>query len=59
MEDEDGIWLVLLTAGMALLVIGLLLLEEAAWYVRYSALGGSLLLSLLAVYRGASGSASG
>jgi hypothetical protein len=40
MEDEDGIWLVLLTAGMACLVVGLLLLEDAAWYVRYAALGG-------------------
>ena len=42
MADNEHTWLVFLTAGMALLVLGVLLLEDGAWYVQYPVLAAAV-----------------
>ena len=49
MTAEENTWLVFLTAGMALVVVGLLLLEDAVWYLQYPVLAAAVLLALFGV----------
>lgn len=54
MTSPDDAWLVALTAGMALSVVGVTALETAAWFVQYGALGAGLGLALFSLYLGTS-----
>lgn len=49
MADDADTWVLFTILGMATLVVGLLLLDESAWYVQYPVLAAALLLSLLGV----------
>jgi len=51
MTDETETIGLLVSVSMMMLVVGLLVLDEAVWYVQYSALFLSLALSLFAVTR--------
>jgi hypothetical protein len=51
MGDSQNIWVVYLTTGMALSVVGLLLLDTAPWYLQYGALGLGLLFSAIALFQ--------
>lgn len=50
MTDQDNTWVGLMTAGMALAVIGFTMLETTAWFVQYGALGSGLVLVLFSFY---------
>jgi uncharacterized membrane protein (UPF0136 family) len=50
MDSGENAWVTLLSTGMALTVVGLLLLESAAWYVQYAVLGLGLLLAVGALH---------
>jgi len=56
MSDRESA-MALLTVGLGLVVVGLLLLEAAAWYLQYAVLGLGLLLNVIALYQ-ATGDAS-
>lgn len=56
MTEHENTWVGLMVAGMALAVIGFTMLETAAWFVQYGALGAGLILILVSVYLASSGS---
>lgn len=51
MAEEDRIWIVSMTAGMALTVVGMTTLETAAWFVQYAALVAGLAMAVLSLYQ--------
>ncbi|WP_143825096.1 hypothetical protein [Natrinema ejinorense] len=53
MSEPVDSWVVLLTAGMALTVVGTLAMDSVAWFVQYAVLGLGLLLSIFAAVRAA------
>jgi hypothetical protein len=50
MDSGETTWAALLSAGMALTVVGLLLLDSAAWFLQYAVLGLGLLLAVGGFY---------
>lgn len=54
MAEHDTTWLIPMTGGMALSVIGITMLETAAWFVQYTALGAGLVLAAFSLYQAAS-----
>lgn len=54
MDERENDWVVPMTGGMALVTIGLLLLDTATWFLQYGVMGLGLLLTVLALYWGMS-----
>lgn len=51
MAEGDSTWIVSMTAGMALTVVGMTMLETAMWFVQYAALGAGLALAVFSLYQ--------
>jgi len=51
MPDGTDKWIVSMTTGMALTVVGVTALETAAWFVQYAVLGAGVILSAFALYQ--------
>lgn len=51
MENRENKWVIPLISGMFLLVISITLLESAAWFVQYGALGIASALAIFSVYQ--------
>lgn len=54
MDAEDPSWSVLMTGGLALVVVGVVVLDDVPWMVEYSVIGVGLLLLIAAVSRASS-----
>lgn len=54
MTEQDNTWLIPMTGGLALSVIGMTMLETAAWFIQYGALGAGVVLSVFSLYQGTS-----
>ncbi|MFP9059540.1 hypothetical protein ACLI4R_03295 [Natrialbaceae archaeon A-chndr2] len=50
MNDEDQVWVALLTAGLALAVSGMVVLDSASWHVQYATMGLGLVLVAAGFY---------
>lgn len=50
MNDEDQVWVALLTAGLALAVGGMVVLDSASWHVQYATMGLGLVLVAAGFY---------
>ena len=51
MAEEDRAWIISMTAGMALTVVGITILETATWFVQYAALGTGLAMAVFSLYQ--------
>lgn len=58
MDAEGPPWTVLMTGGVALVVVGVVVLDNVPWMVEYSVIGVGLLLLIAAVYRASSSTSS-
>lgn len=51
MLEEDNTWIISMTTGMALTVIGVTMLETAMWFIQYAALGAGLVMAVFSLYQ--------
>jgi hypothetical protein len=54
MDERDDEWIVPMVGGLALVTVGILLLETTAWFVQYGVMGLGLLFTVVSLYRGMS-----
>jgi len=51
MAEEDNTWIISMTTGMALTVVGITMLESTTWFVQYAALGAGLAMAVFSLYQ--------